>query len=225
MGERKDHDIARRPHPNPLPKGEGTTIRAITIPHDLDAVKQSRLYKVFYPLMAPLLHSRLVAWSFLLADGLADRRGDGAGGHAERAAEDAAVRQQERAAAGARLRQGHHAGAHRRGGARLRGLSGRRARGGRLHQLRRAGLADGFQRPGAALLSPPGRRRGRGADQSGRQEEPPLAEPRHRPADAQRLAGDRRPAPRADEAGRDAAGPAGDRQRGGRGLRPAGQQL
>ena len=35
-------------------------------PHDLDAVKQSRLYKVFYPLMAPLLNSRLVAWSFLL---------------------------------------------------------------------------------------------------------------------------------------------------------------
>ncbi|HWB12972.1 MAG TPA: efflux RND transporter permease subunit [Pirellulales bacterium] len=35
-------------------------------PHDLDAVKQSPLYKVFYPLMAPLLHSRLVAWTFLL---------------------------------------------------------------------------------------------------------------------------------------------------------------
>lgn len=35
-------------------------------PHDLDAVKQSLLYKLFYPLMAPLLHSRLVAWSFLL---------------------------------------------------------------------------------------------------------------------------------------------------------------
>ncbi|MHB1037125.1 MAG: efflux RND transporter permease subunit [Pirellulales bacterium] len=34
-------------------------------PHDLDAVKQSPLYKVFYPLMAPLLHSRLVAWTFL----------------------------------------------------------------------------------------------------------------------------------------------------------------
>ena len=34
--------------------------------HDLDAVKQSALYKVFYPLMAPLLRSRLVAWSFLL---------------------------------------------------------------------------------------------------------------------------------------------------------------
>lgn len=35
-------------------------------PHDLDAVKQSPLYKLFYPLMAPLLHSRLVAWGFLL---------------------------------------------------------------------------------------------------------------------------------------------------------------
>ncbi len=35
-------------------------------PHDLEAVKQSRLYKVFYPLMAPLLTSRLVAWSFLV---------------------------------------------------------------------------------------------------------------------------------------------------------------
>jgi hypothetical protein len=34
--------------------------------HDLDAVKQSALYKVFYPLMAPLLKSRLVAWSFLM---------------------------------------------------------------------------------------------------------------------------------------------------------------
>ena len=35
-------------------------------PHDLDAVKQSRLYKVFYPLMAPLLRSRAVAWLFLI---------------------------------------------------------------------------------------------------------------------------------------------------------------
>jgi len=35
-------------------------------PHDMDAVKQSRLYKIFYPLMAPLLHSRIVAWSFLI---------------------------------------------------------------------------------------------------------------------------------------------------------------
>ncbi len=35
-------------------------------PHDFDAVKQSLLYKLFYPLMAPLLRSRLVAWSFLL---------------------------------------------------------------------------------------------------------------------------------------------------------------
>ena len=34
--------------------------------HDLEAIKQSLLYKFFYPLMAPLLHSRLVAWLFLL---------------------------------------------------------------------------------------------------------------------------------------------------------------
>lgn len=35
-------------------------------PHDMEAIKQSPLYKIFYPLMAPLLHSRLVAWMFLL---------------------------------------------------------------------------------------------------------------------------------------------------------------
>ena len=35
-------------------------------PHDLGAVKQTRLYRLFYPLMAPLLHSRIVAWTFLL---------------------------------------------------------------------------------------------------------------------------------------------------------------
>lgn len=34
--------------------------------HDLETIKQSFLYKVFYPLMAPLLRSRLVAWSFLI---------------------------------------------------------------------------------------------------------------------------------------------------------------
>jgi len=39
-------------------------------PHDLDAVKQSRLYRLFYPLMAPLLHSRTRAWGFLLVIGL-----------------------------------------------------------------------------------------------------------------------------------------------------------
>jgi len=46
--------------------GGGAAMDAHHDPHDLDAVKQSRLYKVFYPLMAPLLHSRLVAWSFLI---------------------------------------------------------------------------------------------------------------------------------------------------------------
>ncbi|NLF71568.1 MAG: efflux RND transporter permease subunit [Candidatus Anammoximicrobium sp.] len=33
---------------------------------DLEALRQTRLYRFFYPLMAPLLHSRLVAWGFLL---------------------------------------------------------------------------------------------------------------------------------------------------------------
>lgn len=44
----------------------GEAVHAEHDPHDLDAVKQSRLYKIFYPLMAPLLHSRVVAWSFLI---------------------------------------------------------------------------------------------------------------------------------------------------------------
>ena len=44
----------------------GGTGHAEHDPHDLDAIKQSPLYKLFYPLMAPLLHSRVVAWSFLL---------------------------------------------------------------------------------------------------------------------------------------------------------------
>jgi multidrug efflux pump subunit AcrB len=47
-------------------RGTGDEGRGTADPHDLDAVKQSRLYKVFYPLMAPLLHSRVVAWTFLL---------------------------------------------------------------------------------------------------------------------------------------------------------------
>ena len=45
---------------------EATEVDSHHDPHDLDAVKQSALYKVFYPLMAPLLRSRLVAWSFLV---------------------------------------------------------------------------------------------------------------------------------------------------------------
>ncbi len=44
----------------------GTGTHAEHDPHDLDAVRQSRLYKLFYPLMAPLLRSRVVAWTFLL---------------------------------------------------------------------------------------------------------------------------------------------------------------
>ncbi len=36
----------------------------------LESLKHSPLYRFFYPLMAPLLHSRVVAWGFLLTMGL-----------------------------------------------------------------------------------------------------------------------------------------------------------
>ncbi len=38
--------------------------------HDFERVKRTWLYRVFHPLMAPLLHSRLTAWSFLIVMGL-----------------------------------------------------------------------------------------------------------------------------------------------------------
>ncbi|MGD1276308.1 MAG: efflux RND transporter permease subunit [Tepidisphaeraceae bacterium] len=38
-------------------------------PHDMQAVKQTRLYRVFFPLMAPLMRSRTRAWLFLLIIG------------------------------------------------------------------------------------------------------------------------------------------------------------
>ena len=43
----------------------GTEVDSHHDPHDPDDVKQSALYKIFYPLIAPLLGSRLAAWSFL----------------------------------------------------------------------------------------------------------------------------------------------------------------
>jgi len=54
----------------------------VTDAHDISKVKESRLYRFFYPLMAPLLHSRVKAWVFLsvmagltlLAAGLAATR-------------------------------------------------------------------------------------------------------------------------------------------------------
>ncbi|MGN6370685.1 MAG: efflux RND transporter permease subunit [Phycisphaerae bacterium] len=39
-------------------------------PHDIGDVKQTFLYGLFYPIMAPLLHRRLLAWSFLAVIGL-----------------------------------------------------------------------------------------------------------------------------------------------------------
>lgn len=54
------HALRRRYRSGDAPSGEHHD------PHDLGAIQQTRLYKVFYPLMAPLLHSRVVAWTFLL---------------------------------------------------------------------------------------------------------------------------------------------------------------
>ncbi len=39
--------------------------------HDLEQVRQSFLWKLFYPLMAPLLHKRWLAWSFLIVTAVA----------------------------------------------------------------------------------------------------------------------------------------------------------
>ncbi len=39
-------------------------------PHDYSKVRSSLLYRLFYPLMAPLLHSRKLAWSFLAVIGV-----------------------------------------------------------------------------------------------------------------------------------------------------------
>lgn len=43
----------------------GEAAPAVADPHDISDVKQTALYRFFYPLMAPLLHSRKVAWGFL----------------------------------------------------------------------------------------------------------------------------------------------------------------
>ncbi|NJL31887.1 MAG: efflux RND transporter permease subunit, partial [Phycisphaerales bacterium] len=39
--------------------------------HDLEEVRKSFLWRAFYPMMAPLLHHRWLAWSFLLVTGVA----------------------------------------------------------------------------------------------------------------------------------------------------------
>ena len=190
--------------------------------HDLDAVKRSRLYKVFYPLMAPLLHSRLVAWGFLLgmvlltvgAMGLAamrsvplkmlpfDNKNElllvldfDKGTTLERS--DAAVRDFE-----AYL-------------ATVPEVADYTSYVGLASPMDFNGLVRHYYlRQGDDVA--------RSADQSGRQKEPPVAEPRHRFADAKRTASDCRPASRPHETRGDAARAARYRQRGGRSLRPAG---
>ena len=52
--------------------GSGTAEDPDTVedPHDLARVKSTLLYRLFYPLMAPLLHSRRRAWGFLVVMGV-----------------------------------------------------------------------------------------------------------------------------------------------------------
>lgn len=45
-------------------------LAAIEDPHDVSRVKNTALYRLFYPIMAPLLHSRWAAWSFMGVMGL-----------------------------------------------------------------------------------------------------------------------------------------------------------
>jgi multidrug efflux pump subunit AcrB len=54
------HGLRRKYRAEALPVDSHTGL------HDPDAVKRSTLYRIFYPLMAPLLGSRMVAWSFLV---------------------------------------------------------------------------------------------------------------------------------------------------------------
>lgn len=50
-----------------VPAGGGETWED---PHAISRVKNTALYRLFYPMMAPLLHSRWAAWSFMGAMGL-----------------------------------------------------------------------------------------------------------------------------------------------------------
>ena len=124
-------------------------------PDDLEDVKRSRLYKFFYPLMAPLLHSRLVAWSFLIGMVLLTVGAMGLAAIRSVPLKMLPFDNKNELLLVLDFDGRHHPGTVRRGGAGLRGVPRRCPRGRRLHQLCRAGVADGLQRAGAALLSPP----------------------------------------------------------------------
>ena len=151
-------------------------------------VKQTLLYRIFYPLMAAAAavaarSAGASCWSWrLLTAG-----GRWAGGHAARAAEDAAVRQQERVAARARHRRGHDARAD----------ATRRCASSKSYLAGVPEVTDFTSYVG--LASPmdfnglvrhyylrQGDERGRDPRQPRRQEAPNAAEPRDRPADAGR---------------------------------------
>ncbi len=56
---------AAGPNPSVVPPERGDRGGAVHETHDLEKLRKSRLYRAFYPLMAPLLHSRRAAWMFL----------------------------------------------------------------------------------------------------------------------------------------------------------------
>jgi hypothetical protein len=119
--------------------------------------------------------------------------------------EDAAVRQQERVPGGDRHARGNHVAADAGGGDAIGRLPGRGARGGRLSDLRRVGVADGLQRHGAALLPAHRIEPGRHPHQPGAEEAARSAVAHHPAADPRRSdrAGGR--GRRAGQAGRGAA--------------------
>ncbi len=65
-GERaRQRETETRAAAEPLPVSPAAHDPTSSDTDDLAVLKSSRLYRAFYPLMAPLLHSRLAAWGFL----------------------------------------------------------------------------------------------------------------------------------------------------------------
>ncbi len=127
---------------------------------------RSLTYRIYRAILGPLLRWRALGLAVDRGDGRASGAGLAAAAGRAGAAEDAAVRQQERVSDRRR-----HAGRHNAGGdpgdaTRIGRLSANRARSDRDSDFFGHFLADGLQRPGAALLSPPGPARRRHSRQS-----------------------------------------------------------
>ncbi len=59
------YHVLRRHYSHPADPGQPAAASVDHTGEDLDALKRSALYRLFYPLMAPLLRSRRRAWAFL----------------------------------------------------------------------------------------------------------------------------------------------------------------